>query len=231
MTKQNFFFIDARVENYQEFVAGLQETDSWVLLNADQDGLDQMVRALSGVKDLASIQIISHGAEASLLLGCTALNLETVQNYQVQLAAIGASLASRGDIQLYGCDVAQGAKGEQFVQVIARLTQADVAASKDQTGASAAGGNWALEFAVGQIDRSVNDTINRLGGAGTLAANSAPVFLLPGDGKVTLALGSGSDEANGMALQSDGKIVLAASASSPPVWLIFRYVGSIPMAA
>jgi hypothetical protein len=45
---KTFFFIDARVENYQAFVAGLQATDSWVILNADQDGLDQMVRALNG---------------------------------------------------------------------------------------------------------------------------------------------------------------------------------------
>ena len=155
MTTQNYFFIDPRVENYQAFVAGLQATDAWVLLNPDQDGLDQIVRALSGVKDLASIQIISHGAEASLTLGSTALNLQTLQNYQVQLAAIGASLSTQGDIQLYGCDVAQGAKGEQFVQTIAQLTQADVAASKDLTGASAAGGNWTLEYAVGQIDTSV----------------------------------------------------------------------------
>ena len=49
MTTQNYFFIDARVENYQAFVAGLQATDAWVLLNPDQDGLVQMVRALSGV--------------------------------------------------------------------------------------------------------------------------------------------------------------------------------------
>ena len=108
MTTQNLFFIDARVQNDQAFVAGLQATDAWVLLNADQNGLDQMVRALSGVKDLASIQIISHGAPASLTLGSTTLNLEALQNYQVQLAALGASLSVQGDIQLYGCDVAQG---------------------------------------------------------------------------------------------------------------------------
>jgi hypothetical protein len=114
-----------------------------------------MVRALADVKDLASIQIISHGAESSLTLGSAALNLETVNKYQSQLAAIGASLSTQGDIQLYGCDVAQGVKGEQFVQAIATLTQADVAASKDLTGASAQGGNWTLEYSVGHIDTSV----------------------------------------------------------------------------
>jgi Ca2+-binding RTX toxin-like protein len=224
MAAQNYFFIDARVENYQAFVAGLQATDAWMLLKADQDGLDQIVQALSGVKDLASIQIISHGAEASLTLGSTALNLETVQNYQVQLAAIGASLSAQGDVQLYGCDVAQGAKGEQFVQAISQLTQADVAASKDLTGASTGGGNWTLEYAVGQIDTSLlvpasysntldtitgdsfgnnligsssNDTINGLGGADTIDGQAGSDSLSGGDGDDKLEGNFGNDSLYG----------------------------------
>jgi hypothetical protein len=45
-----------------------------VFLNPDQDGLDQIVRALSGVKDLTSIQIISHVSQGALYLGSTVLD-------------------------------------------------------------------------------------------------------------------------------------------------------------
>jgi hypothetical protein len=85
MTTQNFYFIDARVENHQALVAGLQATDTWVLLNADQDGIDQMVRALSGVTDLSSIQIISHGSQGALYLGATVLNSGNLSSYAAQL--------------------------------------------------------------------------------------------------------------------------------------------------
>ncbi|OYU10068.1 MAG: hypothetical protein CFE38_19555 [Comamonadaceae bacterium PBBC1] len=204
MALQNFFFIDSRVENYQAFVAGLQATDTWVLLEADQEGLGQMVQALGGVKDLASIHIISHGAEESLTLGSTVLNLETLRNHQLQLAAIGASLNALGDIQIYGCNVAQGAKGEQFVQAIAQLTQADVAASKDLTGAAAAGGNWTLEYAVGQIDTSVlvNTNYSNTLEITTNAAGTTPSISI--DTTVpTVTTFSPADEATAVAVGAD----------------------------
>jgi methionine-rich copper-binding protein CopC len=203
MTTTNFFFIDARVQNYQAFVSGLQSTDAWVLLNADEDGLDQMVRALSGVSGLASIQIISHGAQASLSLGSTQLNLETVQGYQDRLAAIGASLSAQGDIQLYGCNVAQGQEGELLVQAIAQLTQADVAASTDLTGASAEGGNWTLEYAVGQVNTSVLVPVNYDNTLDTITGDSSAN---------NLTGTSGNDTINGYTVTvADGKATTTAT--------------------
>jgi Ca2+-binding RTX toxin-like protein len=133
-------------------------------------------------------------------------------------------LSAQGDIHLYGCDVAQGAKGEQFVQAIAQLSQADVAASKDLTGASAAGGNWTLEYAVGQIETSVlvpasysntlntingdsfgnnligssgNDTINGLGGADTIDGQAGSDSLSGGDGDDKIEGNFGNDSLYG----------------------------------
>jgi len=62
---------------------------------------------------------------------------------------------------LYGCDVAGNSEGEKFVAKLAALTQADVAASNDKTGASALSGDWVLEFTTGEISSSLafNDQV------------------------------------------------------------------------
>src|SRR5690606_28436430 len=71
--------------------------------------------------------------------------------FQQQLAAIGAALNADGDILLYGCQVAEGDAGARFLETLANLTGADIAASIDYTGAHFLGGNWTLEAATGHI--------------------------------------------------------------------------------
>lgn len=148
---KNIVFIDSRVAGYETLIASLSADSEWHLLDAAQDGLDQMQRVLEGCTGLDSIHIVSHGASGTLYLGSTVLNSINLTNYQSQLQAIGASLTETGDILLYGCNVAQGDAGMQFIDSLARLTGADVAASDDLTGR---GGNVQLEQAAGRIEAS-----------------------------------------------------------------------------
>jgi hypothetical protein len=60
-------------------------------------------------------------------------------SYQQSLQAIGQSLTANGDLLLYGCNVAQGDSGLQFIDSLALITQADVAASVNATGPAALG--------------------------------------------------------------------------------------------
>ncbi|WP_280154208.1 Ig-like domain-containing protein [Piscinibacter sp. XHJ-5] len=53
---------------------------------------------------------------------------------------------------LYGCKVAEGETGRSFVDSLAAITGADVAASTDWTGSAAKGGDWQLEANTGPID-------------------------------------------------------------------------------
>ncbi|MFB3076904.1 MAG: DUF4347 domain-containing protein, partial [Lysobacterales bacterium] len=55
---------------------------------------------------------------------------------------------------LYGCDVANGELGVDFIDNLASYTGADVAASTDSTGAAGFGGNWVLEYNSGLIEAS-----------------------------------------------------------------------------
>ena len=154
MTTKNLVFIDSRVADYQTLIAGLSADTEWVLLEADKDGLLQMQAALAGYSDLDAIQIISHGSVGTLYLGSIVLDSSNILDYQRELQAIGSSLTATGDILLYGCNVGQGEVGLQFIDAVAQITGADVAASDDPTGSSLLGGNWWLESQVGQIEPS-----------------------------------------------------------------------------
>ena len=148
----NFVFIDSRISNLELVVAGLATGTRWALIDSEQDGLSQIAAALQGTSNLRSIQVLSHGGPGSLLLGSGSITTNTLQSQSVLLASIGAALAPDGDLLLYGCNVAQGDAGAQFVALLAQLTGADVAASTDLTGSAVLGGDWLLEANTGLID-------------------------------------------------------------------------------
>jgi Ca2+-binding RTX toxin-like protein len=149
MSVKTVAFVDSRVGHIDSLIASNSEEIVWFTLNEEEDGLDQMQRILRDFSELDSIQIISHGSIGTLYLGSIVLNSSNLSNYQAQLQAIGASFATTGDILLYGCDVAQGEVGLSFINSLAEITGADVAASSDLTGAQ---GNWVLEAEVGVIE-------------------------------------------------------------------------------
>jgi len=148
-------FIDSAVQDATDIVSAADKNAEIIYLDADSDGLTQIADYLADRTHIDSIQIVSHGKDAALYLGNDSLNNDNLASHADQLATIGQSLTANGDILIYGCDVAQSAAGEQFVDSIAALTQADVAASTDMTGAANKGGNWTLEYTAGTIEASI----------------------------------------------------------------------------
>ncbi|MBI5790411.1 MAG: DUF4347 domain-containing protein [Rhodocyclales bacterium] len=145
-------FIDGSLQNIDEILAGLAPGISAVVLDPTQDGLTQIAAALAGVTDLSAIHIISHGSVGALQLGSAMVSGDNLTQYQAQLEAIGAALSPIGDLMLYGCDVALGDVGQGFIENLAALTGADVAASTDLTGAAFLNGDWVLEASTGSIE-------------------------------------------------------------------------------
>jgi ELWxxDGT repeat protein len=154
MTKRTAF-VDPRINNYQSLIAGLPSDTQIFVLDSDEDGLEQILAALLGSNTSNTIDIFSHGSPGSIKLGTTVLNSDNLAGHTAQLAEIGRHLSRGGDLLFYGCDVAQGASGQAFIQQLALLTGSDVAASSDATGAAALGGNWTLEAATGPVEASV----------------------------------------------------------------------------
>ena len=145
-------FIDSRITDHQTVLAELAREAEWFVLDADEDGIEQMARILAGYRKLDAIQVFSHGSPGTLYLGSTVLNSGNLADYESRFAAVGTSLTETGDILLYGCNVAQGDHGLQFINSLAQATGADVAASTDLTGSAVLGGNWALEASAGTIE-------------------------------------------------------------------------------
>ncbi len=214
VSTQQLIIVDSQVNNWQSLVSNAGADTAVLILDSSSDGLTQISDYLTawsanagapGFTPLQSIQIISHGGAGSLLLGSSTVTDSNLSLYSRQLATIGKALSENGDILLYGCNVAADPAGVQFINRLAALTNADVAASNDLTGAAALGGDWLLEAATGTIDSS--SAFNAADYAGTLAVNTAPAFSV-GDGRITTTVGSSSDAATSVAVQADGKMVL-----------------------
>lgn len=144
-------FIDTRLADYQTLIASLPSNMEYVLID-EGDGMQQMADALTGRSGVDAIHVFSHGTSGQLQLGNSLLSSDTLSNYASPLSAIAGSLSADGDILLYGCNVAEGSVGSEFIGKLAQATSADVAASTNLTGAADKGGDWVLETQTGPIE-------------------------------------------------------------------------------
>lgn len=148
--RKQVFFVDSSVPGYEVLVAGLGERGKIFTINGGDDALAQIAAGLESVGgDVDGVHIYSHGRDGALSLGGTWVDAAQVDYSADILRRIGNALTTNADILLYGCNVAKTSVGQSFVERIAQLTQADVAASLDATGNKT---NWKLETNVGAIE-------------------------------------------------------------------------------
>ena len=198
-------FVDETVEDYQQLVA---EIDADVYrLDSNLDGIEQITEVLSQYEDISGIHLISHGNEGSLKLGATELNQENLEEYGDRLKLWNDSLLDDADFLIYGCDVAEGDTGKEFVSNLSNLIGADVAASDDLTGNQDLGGDWDLEYATGEIEAV---SISSSEYQDVLATASLT------DG--TFAYESTSDDANDLTISiEDSNLIIEDTAETPTV--------------
>ena len=128
--------IDSSVADYQSLVDQLGASYSYLLLSADSDGVTQIANYVAANPGFDAIHLISHGSPGQFSVGSSLFSEATLGGYTAQLNQIGASLNAGGDLLIYGCDVAQGAVGQQLITDISLLTKLDVAASINKTGST-----------------------------------------------------------------------------------------------
>ena len=169
---KNLLVIDSQVSNWQSLAAGVGSDTAVLIVDSSSDGLTQIsdylrtsAASTPDFTPLQSLQIISHGSAGSLLLGSSTVTTANLKQYTSQLTNIGSSLTTTGDILLYGCNVAAGQSGLDFINLFATLTNADVAASNDVTGSAVLGGNWQLEASTGSIESTLTLSNNMLNSA------------------------------------------------------------------
>ena len=155
-------FVDQSVEGYQQLVDDILNQSGGdiefevAFINGSSDGIQQVTTILNeqanSDKSYHAVHLVTHGSNATVNLGNTQVDSSNIHNYASDFVQWQNALTGDADILIYGCEVAQDEVGEQFVQELADLTGADVAASDDLTGHESLGGDWHFEVTVGTIE-------------------------------------------------------------------------------
>lgn len=158
LKKRSLVIIDSSVADAEMLADGVIPGATVVLLQPDQDGVAQITQILQAHPSLTSLHIISHGEPGSLTLGNIRLCLHTLERYAWDLQSWFSSatqVLNPPSLLLYGCHIAEGEIGAEFLAKLHHLTGANLAASNTLTGNVALGGNWELEESIGPVDKTL----------------------------------------------------------------------------
>ncbi len=208
-------FVDTGIADYETIVddirANSRSTRSVqvVLLDATQDGLKQINLYMSGMtQTVDTVHLITHGTERAVKLGSTWIDAGSLSSHQSDFEQWRNVLSPNADLVFYGCDLAGGESGRSILESIALWTDADVAASDDSTGLQSLGGDWDLEYSIGEIDSAIivsgelqrewhgllatfTVTNTNNSGAGSLRQAIIDANNLAGTDTITFSIGSG----------------------------------------
>ena len=148
-------FVDSTVEDFDTFLQLRESEDGFtqtVLLDANRNGISQISDALERYGQVDEIHLVSHGSDGRVRVGDTVLSEATLSEHRDALASWRERLSEDADILIYGCNVAESEEGKELTRQLAELTEADVAASEDQTGHASLEADWELEFQVGSVN-------------------------------------------------------------------------------
>lgn len=144
-------FVDKSLAQADVLLKGFQ-SDQVVMLDDQSDGIAQISQVLDQYDHtVESIHIFSKGSNSAIQLGNVTLEQSSLDTYEQDIAGWGDALTKDGDLLLYGSSIAADKDGQNLIEQISQLTQADIAASDDLTGGKALGGDWQLEFSTGEI--------------------------------------------------------------------------------
>ncbi|WP_306604342.1 autotransporter-associated beta strand repeat-containing protein [Azonexus sp.] len=167
--------IDAGVSDWKTLTAGISPDIPVILLPAGGNGLAALAAALAEYGALDALHLVSHGGNGFLQLGDLQLGDLQLGDLQLDqnslpgeadaLTAIASHLSADSDLLLYGCSLAGSASGQAFVTDLSTaLNGVDIAASTDRTGPLSLGGDWDLEFSVGEIETVLPFTVQGMEG-------------------------------------------------------------------
>jgi Domain of unknown function (DUF4347)/RTX calcium-binding nonapeptide repeat (4 copies) len=139
-------FIDSGVSCYEALARAIKSSTTVVVLNSQIDRVKQITQALQQ-GNYQEVHLISHGSPGCLDLGNTQLSIDTLEDYTPDLKTWFSNSVSSSSCTLliYGCNVASGDAGAEFITKLQQQTGANIVASTSLTGNAIQGGNWELE--------------------------------------------------------------------------------------
>ncbi len=136
---RNIVFIDYRLPDSQIIAQKVAVTARVIIIGSEDDG----VRIISQILQDSScyeIHIFAKGTPGCIYLGNSQLSINTLTKYNLELSSWfnNCDLDSLDReqipyIYLYGCDLAAGDVGEEFITKLSNITRAKVAASVSTT--------------------------------------------------------------------------------------------------
>ncbi len=151
--------IDSAVAEARQLAAGVFPGFAVVILDPLKDGVAQITQAIAtqathGVA-LRELHLISHGAPGCLFLGEGELSLTTLDRHAAALQRwfdpSWFDPSEPAQLLLYGCQVAAGDAGAEFLEKLHGLTGAGISASTTPIGQASLGGNWVLDATRGEV--------------------------------------------------------------------------------
>ncbi|MEM8830377.1 MAG: DUF4347 domain-containing protein [Cyanobacteria bacterium P01_G01_bin.19] len=143
--------IDPQVENWDVLIAGVNPHSVVILLDPRQSSIVQIDRLIKQYPNATSLHLVSHGTPGSLNLGETNLNRESLGRYK-EILSSWPNYLQETSLYIYGCRVAAGRQGEDFLQQLHNLTQAKIAASTKVVGNDNDVRNWQFNYFIGDIE-------------------------------------------------------------------------------
>src|SRR6516225_387026 len=117
-------FVDRNVDNLATLLAGLRPELDRILLSHDEPALCQIARLARRWDRLDAIHVIAHGRVGEVSFGAGALSLESLAGHAADLRAIGQALGNDGNLLLWCCQTAAGARGSAFLAALESATGA-----------------------------------------------------------------------------------------------------------
>lgn len=144
-------FVDPEVDDTAILLNGLRPGIKVVELTPGGRGLEQIAQRIAGSRDVATLHILCPGEPGALVLAGERIDLPALAVRIGVLANIAETLSDDATVLLYGCSVAAGAAGLQFLDYLEAALGVSVAASAGPVGAPALGGRWTLRDRHGAV--------------------------------------------------------------------------------
>lgn len=136
--------VDSGIGEAQMLVGGRRSGIDVVHLAGGGRGLEQIIGHLADHRGVTALHLLSHGEPGVLVLAGERVDLPAVAMRRAVLSAAAEAFAPGAIVAIYGCSVAAGAAGLQFLDYLETVLGVGVAASAGPVGAAALGGRWTL---------------------------------------------------------------------------------------
>ena len=142
--------IDAAVEGGASLADSFADAAATVLVQPGDDLFASVGGALERLGDVSAIHLVSHGSTGRFSFGGTVFDEASIDRWDDGLVAWNRMAGPGADLYLWGCDVA-GGDGASLIDSIHQVSGFGVAASTDLTGPARLGGDFDLEYVVGDV--------------------------------------------------------------------------------